>query len=106
MNEGRSSSIMTNVFEEKFWLCEVEALCVDELRIGIRKLLALAHFEEAVDDEDEFQEIGWKSSAKDIFLTLATDFLTEAPESFPEFSTSKLGSTSVEILVVNLRALP
>ena len=41
--------------------------------------MALAHFEEAVDDEDEFWEIGGKSSAKDIFLTLATDFLTEAP---------------------------
>ncbi len=41
--------------------------------------MALAHFEEAVDDEDEFREIGGKSSARDIFLTLATDFLTEAP---------------------------
>ena len=40
---------------------------------------ALAHSEEAVDDEDEFREIGGKSLAKDIFLTLATDFLTEAP---------------------------
>ena len=42
-------------------------------------MLPLAHFEEAVDEEDEFWEIGRKSSAKDIFLTLATDFLTEAP---------------------------
>jgi len=41
--------------------------------------LALAHFEEAIDDEEKFQEIGGKSSAKDIFLTLATDFLTEVP---------------------------
>jgi hypothetical protein len=79
MNVGRSSSVTTNVFEEKFWLREVEALRVDELRIGFRKLLALAFFEEAVDDEDEFQEFGGKSSAKDIFLTLAMDFLTEAP---------------------------
>ncbi len=79
MNVGKSSSVMTNVFEEEFWLREVEALRVDELRIWIRKLLAMAHFEEAVDDEDEFREIGGNSSAKDIFLTLATDFLTEAP---------------------------
>ena len=79
MNVGRSSSVTTNVFEEKFWLRKVKALCIDELRIGIRKLLALAHFEEAVDDEDEFREIGGKSPAKGIFLTLATDFLTEAP---------------------------
>jgi hypothetical protein len=78
MNVGRSSSVTTNVFEEKFWLREVEALRVDELRIGIQKLLALAHFEEARDDEDEFREIGGKSSDNDIFLTLATDFLTEA----------------------------
>ena len=79
MNVGRSGGVMTNVFEEKFWLREVEALRVDELRIGIRKLLPLAHFEEGVDDDEEFREIGVKSSAKDIFLTLATDFLTEAP---------------------------
>ncbi len=79
MNVGRSISVTTNVLEEKFWHREVEALRVDELRIRIRKLLALAHFEEAVDDEDEFWEIGRKSSARDIFLTLATDFLTEAP---------------------------
>jgi len=39
----------------------------------------VAHFEEAVDDEDEFWEIGGKSSAKDIFLTFAPNFLTEAP---------------------------
>jgi len=39
----------------------------------------VAHFEEAVEDEDEFREIGGKSSAKDILLTLATDFLTKAP---------------------------
>ncbi len=36
------------------------------------------HFDEAVEDE-EFCEIGRNSSANDIFLTLATDFLTEAP---------------------------
>ena len=79
MNVGRSSSVTTDVFEEEFGFREVEALRVDELRIWIRKLLPLAHFEEAVDDEEEFREIGGKSSAKDIFLTLATDFLTEVP---------------------------
>ncbi len=41
--------------------------------------MPLAHFEEAIEDEDEIQEIGGKSLANDIFLTLATDFLTEAP---------------------------
>ncbi len=79
MNVCLGSRITSNIFEKEFWFRKVEALCVDELRIRIRKLLALAHFEEAVDDEEEFREIGRKSLAKDIFLTLATDFLTEAP---------------------------
>ncbi len=78
-NVGRGSRVSSNIFKEKFWFCEVEALCVNELRIWIRKLLPLAHFEEAIEDEDEFREIGGKSLANDIFLTLATDFLTEAP---------------------------
>ena len=79
MYVGRGGHILSNVFKEKFWFREVKALRVNELRVRIRKLLPLAHFEEAVDEEDEFREIGGKSSAKDIFLTLATDFLTEAP---------------------------
>jgi len=36
-------------------------------------------FDEAVEDEEEFREMGGNNSANDIFLTLATDFLTEAP---------------------------
>jgi len=70
---------LSNIFEEQFWFHEVEALRIDEFRIRIRKLLPLAHFEEAVADEDEFWEIGGKSLAKDIFLTFATDFFTDAP---------------------------
>ncbi len=38
------------------------------------------HFEDAVEDDDEFLDIGGKSSTKDIFLTFAMDFLTEALE--------------------------
>jgi hypothetical protein len=37
------------------------------------------HFDEAVEDDEEFRDMGGNNSAKDIFLTLATDFLTEAP---------------------------
>ena len=77
LDVSRSCSVMANVLEEEFGFSEVEALRIVELRI--RKLLPLAHFEEAEDEEDEFREIGRKSSAKDIFLTLAMDFLTEAP---------------------------
>ncbi len=42
-------------------------------------MTARSHFDEAVEDDEEFREIGGNSSANDIFLTLATDFLTEAP---------------------------
>jgi hypothetical protein len=42
-------------------------------------MTARSHFDEAVEDDKEFCEIGGNSSANDIFLTLATDFLTEAP---------------------------
>jgi len=37
------------------------------------------YFEEAVEDGEEFLDIGGNNSARDIFLTLAMDFLTEAP---------------------------
>ncbi len=40
---------------------------------------ACGHFEEAAEDDEEFLHIGGNNSASDIFLTLATDFLTEAP---------------------------
>jgi hypothetical protein len=45
----------------------------------VQRLTSLHYFEEAVEDDEECLEIGRKKSAKDIFLTLATDFLTEAP---------------------------
>ena len=44
-----------------------------------QSVTARGYFDEAVEDEEEFCEIGGNNSANDIFLTLATDFLTEAP---------------------------
>ena len=44
-----------------------------------QRVTARGYFDEAVEDEEELREMGGNSSAKDIFLTLATDFLTEAP---------------------------
>ena len=44
-----------------------------------QRVTARGYFDEAVEDEEELREMGGDSSAKDIFLTLATDFLTEAP---------------------------
>ena len=44
-----------------------------------QRVTAQGYFDEAVEDEEELREMGGNSSAKDIFLTLATDFLTEAP---------------------------
>jgi len=61
------SRVASNIFEEQLWFSEVEALHVYELQIRIRKQLAVAHFEEAVEDVDKFREIGRKSTANDIF---------------------------------------
>ncbi len=80
-------------FERKFvtgWhvvaLCVVRSLWVDGsdfnnflLRHRFRSVAARGHFDEAVEDDEEFRKIGGKNSANDIFLTLATDFRTEAP---------------------------
>ena len=44
-----------------------------------QSVTARGHFDEAVEDDEEFREIGGNSSANDIFLTLATNFWTEAP---------------------------
>ena len=44
-----------------------------------QSVTARGYFDEAVEDEEEFREMGGNSSVSDIFLTLATDFRTEAP---------------------------
>ncbi len=44
-----------------------------------QRVTARGHFDEAGEDDEELREIGGNNSANDIFLTLATDFLTEAP---------------------------
>ncbi len=44
-----------------------------------QSVTARGYFDKAVEDEEEFREMGGNNSANDIFLTLATDFLTEAP---------------------------
>jgi len=51
--------------------------CITTISVASRSFQL--HFVEAVDDDDEFRDIGGKSSDKDIFRTLATDFRTEAP---------------------------
>ncbi len=42
-------------------------------------MTARGYFDEAVEDDEEFCEIGGNNLANDIFRTLATDFRTEAP---------------------------
>ena len=44
-----------------------------------QRVTARGYFDEAVEDEEELREMGGNNSVKDIFLTLATDFLTDAP---------------------------
>ena len=67
-------------------LCVVRSLWVDSsdfnnflLRYRFQSVTARGHFDEAVEDDEEFREMGGNNSANDIFLTLATDFRTEAP---------------------------
>jgi len=67
-------------------LCVVRSLWVDGsdfnnflLRYRVQSVTARGHFDEAVEDDEEFREMGGNNSANDIFLTLATDFRTEAP---------------------------
>ena len=54
---------------------------VNNFLLGYRfqRVTTRGYFDEAVEDDEELREMGGNSSAKDIFLTLATDFLTEAP---------------------------
>ncbi len=76
----RSGSVFANIFEEEFWFCEVEVLGIDEFRVRIRNSGAWAHFEEAVDDEDECREMAGNSSAT--FRTLSTVCWTAFPTDF------------------------
>jgi hypothetical protein len=78
MYVGGCSCLSSNVLKEKFWFRKAQALHVDKLRIWIWEQLTVAHLEEAVEDEDKFWGIGGKSFPRDIFLTLAANFVTEA----------------------------
>ncbi len=62
---------MSDIFKKYFGFCKVETAHVDEFW----NCLPLSHFEEAVEDEEEFLEIGWNRSAT--LHTVVTDFLTE-----------------------------
>ncbi len=53
--------------------------CFVVLCFRFQRVTSRGHFDEAIEDDKEFHEIGGNSLASDIFLTLATDFLTEAP---------------------------
>jgi len=44
-----------------------------------QRVAARGYFDEAVEEDEELREMGGNNSVNDIFLTLATDFLTEAP---------------------------
>ena len=44
-----------------------------------QRVTARGYFDEAVEEDEELREMGGNNSVKDIFLTLATDFRTEAP---------------------------
>ncbi len=62
MDVRRSGSVFANVFEEKFWFCEVEVLGIDEFRVRIWNSSSWGYFEEAVEDDEEWQEMTGNSS--------------------------------------------
>ena len=64
----------------------------------LQSMTLLGHFEEALDEDEEFREIGGKSSTKDIFLTLATDFLTEVPAREHRFRNSARPNCEAPVL--------
>ncbi len=61
-------------------------------------MTARGHFDEAVEDDEEFREIGGNSSVNEIFLTLATDFLTEAPALEHRFQNSACPNCEAPVL--------
>ncbi len=71
-------------------------------------MTARGYFDEAVEDDEEFREIGGNNSANDIFLTLATDFRTEAPDLEHRFRNLARPNcdAGIEVLVVDLKLCP
>ncbi len=63
----------------KFWWVNGSDLNNFLLWYRFQSVTAQGYFDEAVEDDEEFREMGRYNSANDIFLTLAMDFLTEAP---------------------------
>ncbi len=66
-------SVVLSVAEDCFYRC------LGRFWFRCQRVVTLGNFEEAVEDDEEFLDIGRNNSANYIFLTLATDFLTEAP---------------------------
>ena len=58
----------------KFWRVNCPDLNNFLLWYRFQSVATGGYFDEAVEDEEEFREMGGNSSASDIFLTLATDF--------------------------------
>ena len=63
----------------KFWRVNGSDLDNFLLWYRFQRVTSRGHFDEDVEDDEEFRDMGGNNSAHDIFLTLATDFLTEAP---------------------------
>ncbi len=63
-----------------------------------QSVTARGYFDEAVEDDEEFHEMGGNNSANDIFLTLAMDFRTEAPALEHLFLNSARPNLAVPVL--------
>jgi hypothetical protein len=60
---------------------------------------ARGHFDETIENDEEFCEIGGNSSANDIFWTFATDFRTEAPALKHRFRNSACPNCDAPVLI-------
>jgi hypothetical protein len=54
---GGSGCVTADVFEKEFGFGKVKILCVHEFRVWVRNIRPRAHFEEAVQDDDECRDM-------------------------------------------------
>ncbi len=80
VNVSRGGGVFSNILKEKFWFCEVKVMSVDEFRVRVRNSGARAHFEEAIEDDEECREMTGNSSAS--FWTFSTVCWTAFPTVF------------------------
>ncbi len=80
MNVSRGGRVTADIFKEEFRFDKIKVLHIHEFRVWIRNSRPRAHFQEAVDDEDEWREMTGKSLAT--FRTFCMVCWTAFPTDF------------------------